>query len=66
MRICIGCYTYRMKKRFNQWIEISTFEWLKDRATELELERGSVAKLIAKMIEFARKNWKEFIRTLNT
>ena len=52
-----------MKKRYNQYVEIETFEFLKKEAAKFT--KNSVALLIAKMIEFARKNWKEFTRTLN-
>ena len=49
-------------KRFHFYTEIETFEWLKEKKHEVKLD--SVAQLIAKMIEFARKNWREFVEEL--
>ena len=49
-----------MKKRFNQWIEIEDFQFLQEKAKELKLTKYSVARMIALVIEFARKNWSEF------
>ena len=50
------------KKRFNHYMLIEDFKFLDDKKHEVKLD--SVAQLIAKMIEFCRKNWKEFVKEL--